>query len=93
MVSQVYTQPVFSLVEAPVKARRGTDDLPVWLQFGMRIVYVVLVTIVGLLVSVLTAQESCVRQRTAGKGCTGFCCLVLDAIWRRYTTVPCDGAE
>jgi len=50
MIPQVYTQPVFTLVEVPLKARRGTDDLPIWLQFGMRVVYVFLVTLVALLV-------------------------------------------
>lgn len=46
---QVYTQPVFSLVEAPFKARR-TDDLPTWMAFGMRVIYVVLCTVVALLI-------------------------------------------
>jgi hypothetical protein len=45
----VYTQPVFSLVEAPFRARRN-DDLPVVLQFGLRVVYVVFCTVIGLLI-------------------------------------------
>lgn len=48
---QVYTQPVFSLLEAPFRARRPAGaELPIFLQFGMRMVYVLLCTIVALLI-------------------------------------------
>lgn len=46
---QVYTQPVFQLVEGPLKRRWG-GKAPVWLQFGLRVLYVVLCTVVGLLI-------------------------------------------
>jgi hypothetical protein len=47
---QVYTHPVFSLFEVPLKRKFGAKRIPIWLQFGFRVVYVVLCTVIGLLI-------------------------------------------
>lgn len=48
---QVYSQPFFGILEAPFRARRPADEpLPLWLQFGMRVVYVVITTVVALVI-------------------------------------------
>lgn len=48
---QVYTQPVFSLIEAPMRARRPKDErLPIFLQFGLRIAYVLMCTVIAMLI-------------------------------------------
>lgn len=48
---QVFTQPVYSLLEAPFRARRPAGaELPIFLQFGMRVVYVLACTIIAVLI-------------------------------------------
>lgn len=47
---QVYTQPVFNLMEARIKQARAGQDAPIFLQFGLRLLYVILITIVGILI-------------------------------------------
>lgn len=46
---QVYTQPLFALVEGTIKGRRADRDIPLLLQFGLRVVYVCLVTFLACL--------------------------------------------
>lgn len=50
LLLQVYTQPVYALIEARLRSIKGTDNLPVLLQFGLRITYVGIVTLVALLI-------------------------------------------
>lgn len=45
---QVYTQPVFALVEAAFRKRN--KQISIYFQFAMRIAYVVACTVVGLLI-------------------------------------------
>eukprot|EP00775_Hariotina_reticulata_P008259 gene8259-8447_t len=47
---QVYTQPVFSLIESRIKRAKGVDAVPIVWQVLVRVVYVVLVTFVGILI-------------------------------------------
>jgi hypothetical protein len=49
-VVQVYGQPIYSLLEARIRKARGDSDIPVPVQFGLRIIYVLLVTLVALLI-------------------------------------------
>lgn len=51
---------MYSLLEAPFRARRAPDErLPLWLQFGMRVAYVVFCTVVALLVSWVGVALGC----------------------------------
>jgi amino acid permease len=47
---QVYTQPIYSLYEDRIRSARGGEDMPVLMQFGLRIIYVLLITLVALLI-------------------------------------------
>jgi len=47
---QVYTQPIYSLYEDRIRIARGGEDMPVPMQFGLRIIYVLLITLVALLI-------------------------------------------
>lgn len=47
---QVYTQPIFSLYEDRIRQVPSIDDIPVPLQFGLRMTYVLLVTLVAMLI-------------------------------------------
>jgi hypothetical protein len=55
----VYTQPLFALVEGTIKGRRADRDIPLLLQFGLRVVYVCLVTFLACLVSVCAGSARC----------------------------------
>jgi hypothetical protein len=46
----VYAQPVFSLFEGAVMHRRAGKRIPLLLQFGSRVVYVALITLVACLI-------------------------------------------
>lgn len=82
--AQVYSQPFFGILEAPFRARRPADEpLPLWLQFGMRVVYVVITTVVALVVSYLiclTAWQS---------ACGGLSKEVL-RMWQYSKCAGCD---
>jgi len=47
---QVYTQPVFQLIEARIKLARGIDRVPFPIVIGLRFLYVGLVTFVGIII-------------------------------------------
>ena len=47
---QVYTQPIYSLYEDRIRTARGGEDMPVPMQFGLRNIYVLLITLVALLI-------------------------------------------
>jgi len=47
---QVYTQPIYSLYEDRIRQAPNVEDIPVPLQFGLRMIYVLLVTLVALLI-------------------------------------------
>jgi len=47
---QVYTQPVFSLVEDRILQARAGRETPIPIQFGLRIIYVLIVTLAGMLI-------------------------------------------
>jgi len=47
---QVYTQPVFSLVEDRIRQARAGLEIPVPVQFGLRIIYVLIITLAGMLI-------------------------------------------
>jgi hypothetical protein len=45
----VYTQPVFSLLEAPARARNN-GEINIILQFGLRFAYVIFCTVIALVI-------------------------------------------
>jgi len=47
---QVYTQPVFSLIEARIKLAKGIDRMPLPLMIVLRLAYVAAITFVGIII-------------------------------------------
>eukprot|EP00879_Flechtneria_rotunda_P025399 GHRR01026990.1.p1 GENE.GHRR01026990.1~~GHRR01026990.1.p1 ORF type:complete len:290 (-),score=71.50 GHRR01026990.1:290-1159(-) len=47
---QVYTQPVFSLIDNRLNKNRGGEEAPTVLRFGLRLAYVALITLVAILI-------------------------------------------
>lgn len=47
---QVYTQPVFQLIEHRIKQRTGEPHVNIYLRTVLRLIYVVAVTVVGIVI-------------------------------------------
>lgn len=81
---QVYSQPVFQLIEGHIRRARAGNDIPVIMQFGMRAVYVAVLTVVAILVPFVSyimglvgENSSCLKVPAAdtsdAEGCSCAC--------------------
>lgn len=61
---QVVTMPVYSLIETRIKKARRTGRLPRWLQFALRLTYVIAVTIVAIVVPFFGALMGLIGECT-----------------------------
>jgi hypothetical protein len=85
----VYTQAIFSLIEDRLRQTRLGDNLPVPLQFGLRTIYVLAVTLVALLIPFFGSLMGLV----GAVAITPTTFLLPPLLWVLYKQPPKWGAD